>query len=31
MQITPTPIEAVSHDWLNIYRKHGRFGEKAAA
>ncbi len=27
MQITPTPLEAVAHDWLNIYRKHGRFGD----
>ncbi len=26
MQITPTPLDAVAHDWLNIYRKHGRFG-----
>jgi NADH dehydrogenase len=24
--ITPTPLDAVAHDWLNIYRKHGRFG-----
>jgi uncharacterized protein YbjT (DUF2867 family) len=23
--ITPTPLDAVAHDWLNIYRKHGRF------
>lgn len=23
--IIPTPIDAVAHDWLNIYRKHGRF------
>lgn len=22
-----TPLEAVAHGWLNIYRKHGRFGE----
>jgi uncharacterized protein YbjT (DUF2867 family) len=26
MQIAPTPLEAVAQDWLNIYRKHGRFG-----
>jgi uncharacterized protein YbjT (DUF2867 family) len=26
MQIAPTPIELVVEDWLNIYRKHGRFG-----
>ncbi len=25
--IAATPIEAVAHDWLNIYRKHGRFGD----
>ncbi len=24
--IVPTPLDAVAHDWLNIYRKHGRFG-----
>jgi uncharacterized protein YbjT (DUF2867 family) len=24
--ITPTPLETVADDWLNIYRKHGRFG-----
>lgn len=23
--IIPTPLDAVAHDWLNIYRKHGRF------
>lgn len=26
--IAPTPIDAVAHDWLHIYRKHGRFGTK---
>ena len=26
MQITPTPLDAVAQGWLNIYRKHGRFG-----
>jgi uncharacterized protein YbjT (DUF2867 family) len=31
MGITPTPLEAVSHEWLTLYRKHGRFGEKAVA
>lgn len=29
--IVPTPLDAVAHDWLNIYRKHGRFGQQAAA
>lgn len=29
--ITPTPLDTVAHDWLNIYRKHGRFGAVAAA
>jgi uncharacterized protein YbjT (DUF2867 family) len=29
--IVPTPMDAVAHDWLNIYRKHGRFGSTAAA
>lgn len=24
--ITPTPLETIADDWLNIYRKHGRFG-----
>lgn len=24
--IVPTPIDAVAHDWLTLYRKHGRFG-----
>jgi uncharacterized protein YbjT (DUF2867 family) len=24
--IVPTPLEVVAEDWLNIYRKHGRFG-----
>jgi uncharacterized protein YbjT (DUF2867 family) len=28
--IAPTPIDAVQQDWLNIYRKHGRFGSAAA-
>jgi hypothetical protein len=27
--IAPTPLDAVAHDWLNIYRKHGRFGGAA--
>lgn len=26
MGIIPTPLDAIAHDWLNIYRKHGRFG-----
>jgi uncharacterized protein YbjT (DUF2867 family) len=29
--ITPTPLDAVAHDWLTLYRKHGRFGRQAAA
>lgn len=29
--IVATPLDAVAHDWLNIYRKHGRFGDAAAA
>jgi NADH dehydrogenase len=29
--IVPTPLDAVAHDWLNIYRKHGRFGAQASA
>jgi uncharacterized protein YbjT (DUF2867 family) len=26
LDIAPTPLDAVAHDWLTIYRKHGRFG-----
>jgi uncharacterized protein YbjT (DUF2867 family) len=29
--ITATPMDAVAHDWLTLYRKHGRFGGTAAA
>jgi uncharacterized protein YbjT (DUF2867 family) len=29
MGIVPTPLDAVAHDWLNIYRKHGRFGNNS--
>ena len=29
--IVPTPIDAVAHDWMSLYRKHGRFGGAAAA
>lgn len=29
--IVPTPIDAVAHDWMTLYRKHGRFGGAAAA
>jgi uncharacterized protein YbjT (DUF2867 family) len=29
--IVPTPLDAVAHDWLNLYRKHGRFGAQATA
>lgn len=24
--IVPTPLDVVAHDWLTLYRKHGRFG-----
>jgi uncharacterized protein YbjT (DUF2867 family) len=29
--IAATPLDAVAHDWLTLYRKHGRFGGIAAA
>jgi uncharacterized protein YbjT (DUF2867 family) len=29
--IVPTPLDAVAHDWLTLYRKHGRFGTRVAA
>lgn len=29
--IVPTPVDAVAHDWMSLYRKHGRFGGAAAA
>lgn len=29
--IVPTPLDAVAEDWLDIYRKHGRFGQASAA
>lgn len=29
--ITATPLDAVAHDWLTLYRKHGRFGGTVAA
>lgn len=29
--IVPTPLDAVAHDWLDLYRKHGRFGAQANA
>ncbi len=31
MGIAATPLDAAAHDWLDIYRKHGRFGSNAAA
>lgn len=31
LAIVPTPLDAVANDWLNIYRKHGRFGQASAA
>ena len=27
--IVPTPLDVVAEDWLDIYRKHGRFGARA--
>ena len=29
--IVPTSLDAVADDWLDIYRKHGRFGQANAA
>lgn len=29
--VTPTPLEAVARDWLNIYRPHGRFTKARTA
>ena len=29
--IVPTPLDAIAADWLNIYRKHGRFGSSPKA
>jgi uncharacterized protein YbjT (DUF2867 family) len=29
--IVPTPLDAVAEDWLDIYRKHGRFGQASSA
>jgi uncharacterized protein YbjT (DUF2867 family) len=29
--IVPTPLDAVAHDWLTLYRKHGRFAGTVAA
>ncbi|MBL0922893.1 MAG: complex I NDUFA9 subunit family protein [Sphingomonadaceae bacterium] len=29
--IVPTGLDTVAHDWLNIYRRHGRFGQASAA
>ncbi|MFC4291258.1 complex I NDUFA9 subunit family protein [Sphingorhabdus arenilitoris] len=31
MGIAPTSLDTAAHDWLDIYRKHGRFGGQAAA
>ncbi len=28
--IAPTPLDLVAENWLNIYRKHGRFGSAGA-
>lgn len=29
--IVPTPLDVIAEDWLNIYRKHGRFGSSPKA
>jgi NADH dehydrogenase len=29
--IIPTPLDVIAADWLNIYRKHGRFGSGSKA
>jgi NADH dehydrogenase len=29
--IVATPMDAVAHDWLTLYRKHGRFSGTVAA
>jgi len=29
MEISPTPLDGVAHDWLDIYRKYGRFADNA--
>ena len=29
--VVPTSLDAVAHDWLTLYRKHGRFGQASAA
>lgn len=29
--IVPTPLDVVADDWLDIYRKHGRFGQASVA
>ena len=29
--IVPTPLEVIADDWLDIYRKHGRFGSSPKA
>jgi uncharacterized protein YbjT (DUF2867 family) len=31
MDIAATPLDAVADDWLDIYRKHGRFKSQAAS
>ena len=31
MGIAPTPLDTVAHDWLDIYRKHGRFAQANTA
>ncbi len=30
LDIAATPLDAVAHDWLTVYRKHGRFAGAAA-
>lgn len=31
LNITPTPLDSVAPGWLDIYRKHGRFGQNTKA
>jgi len=28
--ISPTSLDAIAHDWLDLYRSHGRFGDKVS-
>ncbi len=31
LDIAPMSLDSVAHDWLTLYRKHGRFGDQATA